>query len=288
MSSSQVTWSSGRQVIMASSHPVILSSCYLVFLLHVIWSSGHLVIQSSCHPVILCHLVIFVSTLLLTDRHTTSGSTGLLWRQLLIMTSSSTNTSILYFVDPCSLQRGRPCQLGAEEKIRLAGSPWQDCLYKGENCGQGAGGGEEARARAQPGAGGDEGAARGDPDTGDTPGHVTAILASHWSTPWVLRPGELWLVDSCNTDLWLVQTNVGRKPSMELAWPRKMRSDITRTRVIWAEEDDLTSFCPVSLSSLYYALMGYLDTAMATNLALYSFLYSRNLHPILLNIYFII
>ena len=42
-----------------------------------------------------------------------------------------------------------------------------------------------------------------------------------------------------------------------------------------------TSFCPVSLSSLYYALMGYLDTAMATNLALYSFLYSRNLHPIL-------
>jgi len=130
MSSSQVTWSSGRQVIMASSHPVILSSCYLVFLLHVIWSSGHLVIQSSCHPVILCHLVIFVSTLLLTDRHTTSGSTGLLWRQLLIMTSSSTNTSILYFVDPCSLQRGRPCQLGAEEKIRLAGSPWQDCLHK--------------------------------------------------------------------------------------------------------------------------------------------------------------
>jgi len=81
------------------------------------------------------------------------------------MTSSSTNTSILYFVDPCSLQRGRPCQLGAEEKIRLAGSPWQDCLYKGENCGQGAGGGEEARARAQPGAGGDEGPARGDPDT---------------------------------------------------------------------------------------------------------------------------
>jgi len=190
MSSSQVTWSSGRQVIMASSHPVILSSCYLVFLLHVIWSSGHLVIQSSCHPVILCHLVIFVSTLLLTDRHTTSGSTGLLWRQLLIMTSSSTNTSILYFVDPCSLQRGRPCQLGAEEKIRLAGSPWQDCLYKGENCGQGAGGGEEARARAQPGAGGDEGAARGDPDTGDTAGHVTAILASHWSTPWVLRPDQ--------------------------------------------------------------------------------------------------
>jgi len=29
-----------------------------------------------------------------------------------------------------------------------------------------------------------------------------------------------------------IQTNVGRKPSMELAWPRKMRSDITRTRVI--------------------------------------------------------
>ena len=51
----------------------------------------------------------------------------------MMMTSSSTNINILYFVDPCSLQRGRPCQLGAEEKIRLAGSPWQDCLYKVES-----------------------------------------------------------------------------------------------------------------------------------------------------------
>merc|ERR1712173_189839 len=64
-----------------------------------------------------------------------------------------------------NLQRGRPCQLGAEEKIRLAGSPWQDWIYKGENCGQRSGGGEEARARAQPRAGGGEGPARGDPDT---------------------------------------------------------------------------------------------------------------------------
>merc|ERR1712061_513273 len=82
-----------------------------------------------------------------------------------------------------------------------------------------------------------------------------------------------------------IQTNVGRKPSMELAcierlcWPGRGRCGAT-SRGLGSSEPrkttSPTSFCPVSLSSLYYALMGYLDTAMATNhLALYSFLYSR-------------
>ena len=42
--------------------------------------------------------------------------------------------------------------------------------------------------------------------TSGEPGHVATILSPDWSRGWVAWSGELWLVESHNTHLWLVSS----------------------------------------------------------------------------------